>query len=171
MGKRTESIKTTISFEPRVYHILHEVAHRTKKTKRDIIGELILREYEDEYGGFLDKEFAHTASSSETHKHKPLSDDELHNQAYELRGLADELREGTKLLEEKAAEHEKKREQYFKYYNSKNLTVDEEIAAYELRIEANAELEELHALRHELLSKRERMEELSQSLVDAGFWR
>lgn len=94
----------------------------------------------------------------------------IKEQVYEFYELADELRKGSKLLEEKVAEHEKKREQYFKYYNSKNRTVEEEIAAYELRIEANEELEELHAFRRELLSKRERMEELSQSLVDAGFW-
>lgn len=95
----------------------------------------------------------------------------IKEQVYEFYELADELRKGSKLLEEKVAEHEKKREQYFKYYNNRNnLTVDDEIAAYELRIEANEELEELHAFRNKLLSKRERMEELSQSLVDAGFW-
>ena len=94
----------------------------------------------------------------------------LKEQVYEFYELADELHKGSNLLEEKVAEHEKKREQYFKYYNNKNCTIDEEIAAYELRIEANKELEELHALRNELLNKRERAEELSQSLKAAGFW-
>lgn len=94
----------------------------------------------------------------------------IKEQVYEFYEIADELRKGSKLLEEKAAEHEKKREQYFKYYNSKNLTVEEEIAAYELRIEANKELKELHAFRNELLSKRKRAEELTQSLKAADFW-
>lgn len=51
---KEEPIKTTISFKPDVYRLLDEVAHRTRRTKRDIIGELILREYEEEYGPVID---------------------------------------------------------------------------------------------------------------------
>lgn len=51
---KEEPIKTTISFEPYVYRLLDEVAHRTHRTKRDVIGELILREYKEEYGDAID---------------------------------------------------------------------------------------------------------------------
>lgn len=51
---KEEPIKTTISFDPYVYHLLDEVAHRTRRTKRDVIGELIIREYEEEYGDAID---------------------------------------------------------------------------------------------------------------------
>lgn len=50
---KEEPIKTTISFEPRVYRLLDEVAHRTRSTKRDIIGRLILEEYGEEYSDVL----------------------------------------------------------------------------------------------------------------------
>ena len=51
---KEEPIKTTISFEPYVYRLLDEAAHRTHRTKRDVIGELIRREYEEEYRDALD---------------------------------------------------------------------------------------------------------------------
>lgn len=51
---KEEPIKTTISFKPDAYRLLDEVAHRTRRAKRDIIGELIMREYEEEYGHVID---------------------------------------------------------------------------------------------------------------------
>ena len=51
---KEEPIKTTISFKPDVYRLLDEVAHRTRRAKRDIIGELIMREYEEEYRDGID---------------------------------------------------------------------------------------------------------------------
>lgn len=50
---KEEPIKTTISFDPYIYRLLDEVAHRTRSTKRDIIGRLILEEYEEEYRDVL----------------------------------------------------------------------------------------------------------------------
>lgn len=95
----------------------------------------------------------------------------INDQVYEFYDIVADLRVGSELLEEAAAENMKKRERYLNLCESKDRTAEEEIAANDLRIEANEELEELHAFRNELLSKRERAEELTQSLKAAGFWR
>lgn len=94
----------------------------------------------------------------------------INDQVYEFYDIVADLRVGSELLKEGAAENEKKRARYLNLSESKDRTAEEDIAANQLRIEANEELEELHALRNELLSKRERAEELSQSLKAAGFW-
>lgn len=51
---KEEPIKTTISFKPAAYKVLDEVAHRTHKSKRDIIGDLIMDKYGEEYAHVLD---------------------------------------------------------------------------------------------------------------------
>lgn len=51
---KEEPIKTTISFKPAAYKVLDEVAHRTHRSKRDIIGDLIMDKYGEEYSHVLD---------------------------------------------------------------------------------------------------------------------
>lgn len=92
------------------------------------------------------------------------------DQVYELFELSDELRAGTQVMREVAEENQRKRTRYRNLIESSDLTADEIIQANQLRIEANEELEELHALRKDLIGTRERMDELDRSLQAAGYW-
>lgn len=92
------------------------------------------------------------------------------DQVYELFELFDELRAGTQVMREVAEENQRKRTRYRNLIESSDLTADEIVQANQLRIEANEELEELHALRKDLIGTRERMDELDRSLQAAGYW-
>lgn len=94
----------------------------------------------------------------------------INDQVYEFYDLAADLKAGTQVMREVMDENQRKRTRYLNMRESSDLTADEMIQANQLRIEANEELEELHALRKDLLSTRERMQELSRSLEAAGFW-
>lgn len=94
----------------------------------------------------------------------------INDQVYELFELSDELRAGTQVMREVAEENQRKRTRYRNLIESSDLTADEVIRANQLRVEANEELEELHALRKDLIGTRERMDELDRSLQAAGYW-
>ena len=94
------------------------------------------------------------------------SDDQV-NEYFEL--VAD-LKAGAQVMREVAEENQRKRTRYLNMRESSDLTADEMIQANQLRIEANEELEELHALRKDLTGTRERMNELERSLQAAGYW-
>ena len=89
---------------------------------------------------------------------------------HEFYELAADLRAGSEVMQEVAEENMRKRKRYLNLRESSDLTADEAIQANDLRVEANEELEELHALRKDLVGTRERMQELSRSLEAAGFW-
>lgn len=95
------------------------------------------------------------------------STDDQVNEYFEL---AADLRAGAQVMREVAEENQRKRTRYRNLIESSDLTSDEVIQANQLRIEANEELEELHALRKDLIGTRERMDELGRSLQAAGYW-
>lgn len=95
------------------------------------------------------------------------SNDDKVNEYFEL---AADLRAGTQVMRDVAEENQRTRTRYRNLIESSDLTSDEVIQANQLRIEANEELEELHALRKDLIGTRERMDELGRSLQAAGYW-
>lgn len=94
----------------------------------------------------------------------------IDEQVHEYFELAADLEAGTQVMQEVAEENMRKRKRYLNLRESSDLTADEAIQANDLRVEANEELEELHALRKDLVATRERMNELGRSLEAAGFW-
>lgn len=94
----------------------------------------------------------------------------INDQANEHFYLSESLDAATEYMQEAAEENMRKRKRYLNLIESSDLTADEMIQANQLRIEANEELEELHALRKDLTGTRERMNELERSLQAAGYW-
>lgn len=94
----------------------------------------------------------------------------IDEQVHEYFDLVADLKAGTQVMQEVAEENMRKRKRYLNLRESSDLTVDEGIQANDLRVEANEELEELHALRKDLVATRERMNELERSLEAAGYW-
>lgn len=94
----------------------------------------------------------------------------IDEQVHEFYDLVADLKAGSEVMQEVAEENMRKRKRYLNLRESSDLTADEGIQANDLRVEANEELEELHALRKDLVDTRERMNELGRSLEAAGYW-
>lgn len=89
------------------------------------------------------------------------------DQVIEYCELAVDLKAGTQLMREVMEENQRKHIRYRNLIKSSDLTTEEMTQANQLRIEGNEELEELRALRKDLLGMRERMDELDRLLEDA----